>query len=82
MGIKLDKLRVKRHIKESLLHGRSRQAESLLHEVHAQHGLQRKGRATVLAFGVVRGDELDQSCPRYDVIHLGQELALAGLLGV
>ena len=50
--------------------------------MNPQHGLQCEGRASVLAFGVVRGDELDQSCPRYDVFHLGQKLALAGLLGV
>jgi len=59
--------------------GRVRQAEPLLHEVHAQHGLQRKGRATVAPFAAVRGDELDQGSPRNHTFHLLQKYLLAGL---
>ena len=47
----------------------------------AQHGLQCKGWATVLAFGVIRRDELDQRSPGNHQIHLGKKLLLAGLLG-
>ena len=79
--IELGKLSVHRHIKESLFHGRIRQAEPLLHEVNAQHGLERKGRATVFAFGVIRGNELDQCSPRNHQLHLGKKLVLSGSAG-
>ena len=52
-----------------------------MQHVDAQHGLQCKGWATVLAFGVVRGDEFDQRSPGNHPIHLGQQFLLAGLLG-
>lgn len=69
------------NIREGLLHARVGQGEPLLQEVRAQHGLQRERRTTFLAFGVVRGDEFDQSYPRHDFVHLLQELALTGFLG-
>ena len=75
--IKLGKLPVQGHIKEGFFHGQIRQGELLLHEVDAQHGLQRKGRAAVLAFGVIRGNEIDQHRPGNDALHLAQKLLLA-----
>ena len=81
MGIELGKLPVDRGVKEGLFHRQIRQGEPLLHAVDAQHGLQCKGWATVLAFGVIRGDELDQRSPGNHQIHLGKQFLLAGLLG-
>ena len=81
MGIELGKLPVDRGVKEGLFHRQIRQGEPLLHAVDAQHGLQCKGWATVLAFGVIRGDELDQRSPGNHQIHLGKKFLLAGLLG-
>jgi hypothetical protein len=81
MGIELGKLPVDRGVKEGLFHRQIRQGEPLLHAVDAQHGLQCKGWATVLALGVIRGDELYQCSPGNHPIHLGKQFLLAGLLG-
>ena len=75
----LDKLALDRGVEEGLFHAGVREAEPLLQEVGAQHGARREQRAAGAAFGVVRGDEVDQRSPRNDLLHLGKELALAGL---
>ena len=66
-----------RDVVQRLLHGRVAQREPLLHEVNAQHRLHSKGRATSLAFGPKRRDQLDQCRPRHHSAHLVQKLALA-----
>ena len=48
-------------------------------QVNAQHGLQCKRGSAVFTFGIVRGDQFDQRCPRHNAIHFKQKLALAGL---
>ena len=52
------------------------QCEPLLHEVDAQHGLQRKRRAALLDFGRVRHHQFHQRRPRRYALHLRLELAL------
>lgn len=81
MGIKTCKLPVDRGVKEGFFHRQIRQGEPLLHAVNALHGFQGKGWAAVLAFGVIRGNEFNQSSPGNHPIHLGQQLLLARLLG-
>ena len=81
MGIELGKLPVDRGVKEGFFHRQIRQGEPLLHAVDAQHGLQCKGWATVLALGVVRGNDIDQCSPGNHPIHLDQQFLFAGLLG-
>jgi hypothetical protein len=77
-GVELGEFAVQRGIEEGLLHGWVRQAEPLLHEVHLQHRLQSKGRATGTPLAVVRGDQLHQGSPRNHGVHLLQEHLLAG----
>jgi hypothetical protein len=60
------------------LHRRVRQAAPLLHEVHAKHRLQRKGRAAVPTFGIIRCNELNECGSRDHSLHLGKEHLLAG----
>ena len=72
MCIKPGKLPVDRGVKEGFFHRQIRQGEPLLHAVNAPHGFQGKGWAAVLAFGVIRGNELNQSSPGNHPIHLGQ----------
>ena len=79
---KLCKLTVQRRVKEGFLHAGVRQGEPLLHEVNAQHGLQRKRWPASLAFRVIRGDEFNQRGPRNDLFHLLQEHLLACFFGV
>ena len=81
MGIELGKLAVDRGVKESFLHAQIRQVEPLLHAMDAQHGLQCKGRAAILAFWVIRGNKVDQGSPGNHQLHLSQQLLLAGSLG-
>ncbi len=50
-------------------------------KMHTQHGLERKGRAAVFAFAVIRGNELDQCSPRNHQLHLGKELVFSGSAG-
>ncbi|EFI64025.1 hypothetical protein BCSJ1_26093, partial [Bacillus cereus SJ1] len=63
MGIEPCKLPVDRGVKEGFFHRQIRQGKPLLHAVDAQHGLQGKGWAAVLALGVVRGNDIDQCSP-------------------
>jgi hypothetical protein len=42
-GAQLGKFAVQRCVEKGFFHGRVRQAEPLLHEVHTQHGFQGKG---------------------------------------
>jgi len=79
--LELSKLAVQRGVEEGLFHRRIAQRKPQLQEVNAQHGFQRKGRATGTALGVVRGDELDQCRPRDDLVHLVEEDLLASLFG-
>ncbi len=81
MGIELGKLPVDRGVKEGLFHCQIRQGEPLLHAVNAQHGLQLKGWAAVLAFWVIGRNELYQCSPGNHPIHLGKQFLLAGLFG-
>lgn len=46
----------------------------------AQHGFERERRTPVVALGVVRGNQLDQRCPRHDVFHLFEKFTLARAL--
>ena len=82
MCVQLGKLAVQGHIEESLFHGRVGQGEPLLHEMDAQHGLQRERWSAVPAFGEVRCNEADQRGPGNDWFRLLEELALAGLLAL
>lgn len=70
-----------RHVVQRLFHRRIREREPLLHEVNAQHRLYRKRRATLLTFGDIRHDQLDQRRPRNHALHLREELSLARALG-
>lgn len=63
MCIKPGKLPVDRGVKEGFFHRQIRQGKPLLHAVNAQHGLQSKGWAPVLAFGVIGRNEFDQGHP-------------------
>ena len=81
MSIKPGKLPVDRGVKEGFFHRQIRQGEPLLHAVDAQHGLQSKGWAAGLAFGVVRGNDIDQCSAGNHPIHLGQQFLFAGLPG-
>lgn len=76
----LGKFPVQRHIKERLFHARIRQGEPLLQKVRSQHGRQREGWAPLLAFGVVRRDQIDQRLPWDNFVHLLKEFALASFL--
>lgn len=78
MHIELGKLAVQRGVEEGLFHCRVRQAEPLLHEVHPQHRLQRKGRAFAPTFGVLRCDELNERSPGNHTLRLGEKHLLAG----
>ena len=81
MGIKMRKLSVERYIKERLFQSKVRELKPLLQAVQAQHGLELKGWAAVLAFGVVRRDDRDQGSPGNDTFHVGQEHLLARRFG-
>ncbi|GAB3481513.1 hypothetical protein GCM10011496_06230 [Polaromonas eurypsychrophila] len=74
-------LAVQRHVVQGFFHGRVRQTEPLLHEVNAQHGRHRKGRASCLARRPMRLNQSNQFGPRHHQIHLIQKLALARALG-
>lgn len=80
MGIELGKLPVDRGVKEGLFHVQVPQGKPLLHAVNAQHGLQGKWQAAVLAFVVIRGNEFNQGSPRNHAFHLGLQFLLAGSL--
>ena len=60
------------------LHAKVRQVYPLLPAVDAQHDLLRKGWAAVLAFGVIRGNVVDQCSPGNHEFHIGQQFLLAG----
>ncbi len=81
MSIEPGKLPVDRGVKEGFFHTLVGQIKPLLHAVDAHHGLQGKGWAAVLAFGVIGRNEFDQSSPGNHPIHLGQQFLLAGLFG-
>ena len=81
MGIELGKLPVDGRVKEGFFHSQVRQVKPLLHAVDAQHGLQGKGWAAVLAFGVVRCNEFNQCGPGNHKFHLGEQFLLAGPFG-
>lgn len=69
-GIKLSEFAGQRCIEEGHFHGRVRQAEPLLYEVHALHSLQGERRAAVASLAEERGDESNQSSPGNHGIHL------------
>jgi hypothetical protein len=73
----LRELAKQRHVVQRFFHRRVAQREPLLHEVDAQHRLQRKRRAARLALGRVRLDQSLKLGPRHHALHLRQELALA-----
>ncbi len=74
------RLPVQGNIEEGLFHGRISQGEPLLQEVCVSHGLQSKGRAAGLTFGVVLGNQRDQFSPRHHPLQPNQELGFAGFL--
>ena len=76
-GVELGKLAIQQCAKEGLFYHRVGHAEPLLHEMHPQHRLQHKGRATVLALGVMRRDQLNERGPGNHSLHLGEKHLLA-----
>jgi len=68
-----------RRVVQRFFHRRVRQVEPLLQEVDAQHGLDRKRRATAFGAGCgcVRRNQRHQFGPRHHQVHLVEELALA-----
>lgn len=66
---------------QRLFYGRVAERESLLHEVHANHGDNRKRWLAALARRPVRDDERCERVPRHHHIHLRQKLPLARALG-
>ncbi len=66
---------------QGLFHCRTAQAEPLLKEVDAKHGLHCKRRTPGLALGRERRNQRHQRIPQHDTIHLVEELALAAALG-
>ena len=48
-------------------------------QVRAQHHFKGKRRAAVAPFGVVRRNQLNQRCPRHNLIHLFKQDLLARL---
>ena len=75
------KLAIQRHIVQGFFHGRVRQAKPLLHEVNAQHGSHRKGRAPGFAGGSVRLDQGHQISPGNHQFHFVQKFMLERSLG-
>ena len=83
-SIEAGELAVKRGVVQSLFHRRIGQAEPLLQEVDAQHGLDGKARTT--AFGACARrlkwlDQTHQFCPRHNQAHLIEKHTLARALG-
>ena len=70
-------LAIQRHVVQRFFQRRVAQAEPLLHEVKAQHRLDRKGRAASSALRGKRRYQRNQVGPRYDAVHLVEKLALA-----
>ena len=79
--LELGEFPIQRRIEESFFHDRIAQREPQLQEVNAQHGFQRKGRATRAVLGVVRSNEFDQCRPGNDPVHLIEEDLLTRLFG-
>lgn len=73
---------------ERFFHGRIAQGEPVLQQMNAQHGVQRIGFSAAAGVGVERLDQPQQTRPRHDLIHLGEEafaaclLALAGIFEI
>ena len=72
-----DKLPVQRGLEEGLFHGQVGQAEPLLDEVDAQHGLQLKRGPAGLGTRGVRCNQRQQLRPRHHQVHLVQKHSLA-----
>lgn len=75
------KLAVQGRIMQGFFHGRIRKTEPLLHEVDAQHGRYRKGRASGLTGRRMRFNQRNQFSQRHHQVHLIKKLALARPLG-
>ena len=71
------KFAVQRRVMQGFFHGRVRQTEPLLHEVNAQHGQYRKGRASCLAGRRMRLNQRNLLGPRHNQVHLVEKFALA-----
>lgn len=76
-GVELHKFPVELRVVQGLLHGRIRQGEPLLHEVHAKQRFHAKGQPASLACGCMRLNQPDQFGPRHDDVHLTGTLTLA-----
>ena len=72
---------VQRDVEQGLFHRQVDQAEPLLHEVQARHGLKRERRAACLLRRCCRRHQRDQFTPRHDQFHLVEEFRLAGAQG-
>ena len=69
-----------RHVVQRLFHRRFAQREPLLHEVNAQHGLQRERRASFVAHRSMRGHQVHQRRPGHHAVDLVEKAALARAL--
>lgn len=76
-SVKPYKFAVQRRVMQGFFHGRVRQTEPLLHEVNAQHGRYRKGRASYLAGRRMRLNQRNQFGPGHHQVHLVEKFALA-----
>jgi len=75
--VQVSKLPVQGYVMQALFHGRVGVPKELLQQMDAQHHLKRKGRAPVLAYRGVRRNQSQQTIPRRNGIHLGQQLTLS-----
>ena len=83
-SIEAGELAVKRRVVQGLFHRWIRQAEPLLQEVDAQHGLYCKGRAAAFGARARRRERLDQPhqfTPGNHQVHLIEKHMLARALG-
>lgn len=65
---------------EGLFHRQVAVAEPVFHQMNPQHGHQRIRRTTAFTLRITRLDQLNQTFPGHDLIHLNQETLTAGLL--
>ena len=76
------KLTHRLNVIQRLFHRRIAKSKPPLHKVNPQHRLQRVGQASLFALGVHRLNQLDQSCPRNNLIHLREKLLASRLLAL
>jgi hypothetical protein len=79
-GIQAGKLTKQGNVVQGFFHRRIGVAESLLHEVNAQHCAQRHRRTAVAFLGIERLDQRFKARPRHHRFHLRQKDGLPGLL--